>query len=355
MAVATAAARAQAPETLYTAEDIVRITAESPSPGMQSNAFNAAGQISARDWLSMKGGFAPDVSGANVSVLWARELHEDSDLELAFDYGRTRNDSVDLETYDLSLGNRLHGAKRSQIEWGLGLDEAMTTGFVRNRISLAQNKILVSLGTEMESSETVALGVRPSGRLDWKPTGLQSMWASISPTAYEVGYRVRPQRAVSVSMMTFYSDVGRTTNFEPLTAGVETLEEAYGTAVTADFQASSFWKLTASQTEVTFAAHESPIPKRMLMLRSSLELPLNAQVDATYRRASRIESGDMPAAGYTELDVRLAWHPRSALELSLSGRNLLNDPGARIAPFVAGLEGAPTPGRTAEANFAWSF
>lgn len=348
-------ARAQGPEALYTAEDIVRITAESPLSPFQPNAFSAEAQISSRDWLSMKGGFVPDVSGANVSVLWAREVREDSELELAFDYGRTLNETLDVETYDLNLAHHFQGGERNRIEWGLGLDQAMTTGYVRYRISLVENKVHVSVGTELERSQTVALGVRPSGRLDWKPTGVQSLWASVSPTAYEVGYRVRPQSAVSVSMTTFHNEVGRTTNFEPLTAGVETLNDAYGTAVTADFQASSSWKLTASQTDVTFADQSSPIPKRLLVLRSSLALPSKTQVDATYRRASRIESTDMVATGYTELDVRLAWRPRSALELSLAGRNLLDDPGTRIAPFAAGLEGAPTPGRTAEANFAWTF
>jgi iron complex outermembrane receptor protein len=350
-----AAARAQAPEPLYTADDIVRIFAErSTNPrGLTQNAFRAEGQISPRDWLSMKSDIYQDVPGANLSVLWSRELREDSDLELKFDYDRTRGYAANLETYDLNLQHHLARNPLGQIAWGVGFDETMTTGFIHNELSFAQDKVRLSLGTELESYESEAFGMQPSGRLAWKPTGLQTMWASVSSTAYEVGYRVQPQRALSVSMATFYSDYGHTTNFEAVTEG-EPLEDAYGTAVTADFQATSRWKLSASQTEVSFAANAAPIPKRLLSLRSSLELPSKTQVDATYRRASRIDGVDAPT-GYDELEVRFAWRPRTAFELSLSGRNLLNDQRPQIAPFVAGIAGAPPEGRAAQANVAWSF
>jgi hypothetical protein len=105
---------------------------------------------------------------------------------------------------------------------------------------------------------------------------------------------------------------------------------------------------------VSFATNAAPIPKRLLSLRSSLELPSRTQVDATYRRASRIEGVETPMA-YDELEVRLAWRPRTALEVSLSGRNLLNNQRVLLAPFVEGLAGVPPEGRAAQANVAWTF
>jgi iron complex outermembrane recepter protein len=316
-------------------------------------AFRAEGQISSRDWLSMKGDLHRDVPGANVSVLWEREFRQDSNLELHLNYDRIGEDAAALETYDVDLAHRLATSKRNQIAWGLGLDESVRSGFIHNDLSLAQNKVTLSVGTEIQQSESLELGIWPSGRLAWKPSGQQSMWAALSRTAYEVGYRVQPQPALSVSMATFSTDSGRTTNFESVPDGAP-LEDTRGTSVTADFQATSRWKLSATQTDIHSSAESVAMPKRLISLRSSLELPSKTQVDAIWRRASGVE-GIESDVGYDALDVRLAWRPRSALELSFSGRNLLNDPNARIAPFEAGLAGVPSEGRAAEANVAWSF
>jgi iron complex outermembrane receptor protein len=327
--------------------------AQAPETDPVMGAFRAEGQISPRDWLSMKGDLHRDVPGANVSVLWERELRQDSNLELHLKYDRMGEDATALETYDVDLAHRVSTSKRNQIAWGVGLDESVTSGFIRNDLSLVQNKVTLSVGTEIQQSESLALGIRPSGRLAWKPSGQQSMWAALSDTAYEVGYRVQPQPALSVSMATFSTEYGRTTNFESVPDGAP-LEETRGTAITADFQATSRWKLSATQTEIHSAAESAPMPRRLISLRSLLDLPSKTQVDATWRRVSGVE-GVESDVGYDALDVRLAWRPRSALELSFSGRNLLNDPHAQIAPFAAGLAGVPSEGRAAEANVAWSF
>jgi iron complex outermembrane receptor protein len=358
---------------------------------MAQSGFRADGQLSDRDAFSMQGDVYEgrtlwsrtgevDVSGANVSLLWSRDVRESSNLELHVYYDRTRGNTPgeiaeEFETYDVNLQHRLATSERSQLAWGVGFHDSgvaelgsatNATGFIQNDFSLAHDRVHVSLATKLEHGELGALGVRPSGRLSWQPSGLQTLWAAVTRsvkqalprrpklldpsgaetvaqelTAYEVGYRVQPQPALSVSMASFYSDYGRTTNFEQGTSG-EPLENAYGAALTADFQATSRWKLSASQTAMQYPV--AAAPKRLLLLRSSLELPSRTQVDATYRRASSIDGAS--EAGYDELELRLAWRPRSALELSFSGRNLLND--QRTEP-------AATAGRTAQATLAWTF
>jgi outer membrane receptor protein involved in Fe transport len=312
-------------------------------------SFRTDGQFSARDFYSMQGDVfegRTDVWGANVSLLWSRDVREDSSLELHVDYDRTVSEQ--LETYDVRLQHRLATSKRSQLAWGVGISEnAIATGFVQNELSLAQDKVRLSVATKLEQGEPGALGLSPSGRLSWKVSGLQTLWAAITrsmtqavalaqeTTAYEVGYRVQPQPALSVSMASFYSEPG----------AVGAALDAYGASVTADFQATSRWKLSASQTALHHPAPAVlPTPKRLLSLRSSLELPSKAQVDATYRRASSIDGAI--DASYDELELRLAWRPRSALEVSLSGRNLLND--QRVLAEMA-------EGRTALASLAWTF
>jgi iron complex outermembrane receptor protein len=341
---------------------------------MAQSGFRADGRLSDRDSFSMQGDVYEgrtvlsqtgevDVSGANVSLLWSRDVRENSNLELHVYYDRTRGNTPGevselFETYDVNLQHRLATTERSQLAWGVGVhDNAIATGFIQNDFSLAQDKVHVSLATKLEHDELGEVGVRPSGRLSWKPSGLQTLWAAVTRsvkqalprrptllepgqieaiaqeiTAYEVGYRVQPQSALSVSMASFYSDYGRTTNFEQ-SATAAPLGDAYGAAVTADFQATSRWKLSASKTAI-HSPVAADLPRTLLSVRSSLELPSRTQVDATYRRA-----------GYDELEFRLAWRPRSAFELSFSGRNLLNDQHVDLVPE----------GRTAHASVAWTF
>ena len=62
-----------------------------------------------------------------------------------------------------------------------------------------------------------------------------------------------------------------------------------------------------------------------------------------------IDVQDVPA--YTELDLRLGWHPTPAWELSLVGQNLLHD---RHAEFGAAASRREIE-RNAYARIVWTF
>ncbi|AOS45950.1 Colicin I receptor precursor [Lacunisphaera limnophila] len=67
-------------------------------------------------------------------------------------------------------------------------------------------------------------------------------------------------------------------------------------------------------------------------LRLSVDLPHNLKLDANSRYVS-----DLPASGipsYTELDLRLAWAVRPGLELSVTGKNLLDGQHGEFGPRV---------------------
>jgi iron complex outermembrane receptor protein len=75
---------------------------------------------------------------------------------------------------------------------------------------------------------------------------------------------------------------------------------------------------------------EGATPRHQFSLRSLLDLPGGLQLDAQFRHSTRIRrlpeiaSGE-GIAGYSELDVRVAWQASEHLELSLVGQNLLHD------------------------------
>jgi iron complex outermembrane receptor protein len=66
------------------------------------------------------------------------------------------------------------------------------------------------------------------------------------------------------------------------------------------------------------------------MLRSSLDLPYQSEVDVTVRHVSALANPEVPA--YTTGDLRYGWRPRRDLELSVTGQNLF---GGEHAEFSA--------------------
>jgi iron complex outermembrane receptor protein len=60
-----------------------------------------------------------------------------------------------------------------------------------------------------------------------------------------------------------------------------------------------------------------------------VNLPQRLEFDATLRWVDTLHTNNGPNPGsvpsYMEFDTRLAWHLSTALELSVTGRNLLHD------------------------------
>jgi len=108
--------------------------------------------------------------------------------------------------------------------------------------------------------------------------------------------------------------------------------KSYGVELTADYEVTQAWRLHAGYTEMrvrtepkpgsTDTTRASSDPDRQLSVRSALDLPGHVQLDAAARYVGEIKNQKVPA--YGELDLRLAWQPVAALELSLAGQNLLH-------------------------------
>jgi len=69
------------------------------------------------------------------------------------------------------------------------------------------------------------------------------------------------------------------------------------------------------------AVAEGSNPSRQVHLRSSLDLPHQTELDITARYVSKLPLPPVP--GYLAVDMRWAWHPRSNVEVSIAGQNLL--------------------------------
>lgn len=245
------------------------------------------------------------------------------------------------------------------------------SAFAQDEIALVKDRLHLTVGTKLEHNDYTGFEFQPSGRLAWNVTKGHMLWAAISRAvrtpsridtelyapgsppfffaggtnfvseellAYEVGYRVQPHPRVSVSLAAFYNDYDDIRSVEqgpPQVIANRQEGETYGAELTIDYRVTDWWRMRAGYTELqveirpkagstdlTRGASESHDPNRQFMIRSSVDLPGNIEFDAGFRFVTQIFNQSVPE--YGELDVRLAWRPIPALELSVVGQNLLH-------------------------------
>ena len=64
-------------------------------------------------------------------------------------------------------------------------------------------------------------------------------------------------------------------------------------------------------------------PAQSWMLRSSMDLPYQTELDLGVRHVSALSTPTVPA--YTAVDLRYGWRPNRNLELSITGQNLFGN------------------------------
>jgi iron complex outermembrane receptor protein len=267
------------------------------------------------------------------------------------------------------------------------LDQTLYSGFVQDEIAL-RDRIVLTLGTKVEHTDYTGVEVEPSVRMQWNLSDRASLWGAVSRAvrtpsridrdvsqpspgflivvlqgganfdsesvvAYELGYRAQLGDRLTAAVSTFFNDYDdlRSTSISPPDPVFQlpfpfffenNLEgETYGFELSTTFQALDRWRLhgayrvlqadidvKAGRTDFNNALNETNDPQQQLSLRSSLDLPGSVQLDAGLRWVDTRTVNDIgtprTVPDFTELDVRLAWNPTRALELSLVGRNLLD-------------------------------
>jgi iron complex outermembrane receptor protein len=176
--------------------------------------------------------------------------------------------------------------------------------------------------------------------------------------AYEVGYRAELSSQLTGSLSAFYNDYHdlRSVTATPTTAVYiypfpvyfqNNLEgDTYGFELSLSYQLLDWWRLHAGYNllreslhlkpgaiDATGANDDTADPQQQVTLRSSMDLPNNLSLDASLRWVDSFYIDDGPTGGavvalvpsYFGLDMRLAWHVTSRLELSLVGQNLLHE------------------------------
>jgi iron complex outermembrane receptor protein len=354
------------------------------------------------------------VSGGNVLGRWSHTISDNSDFKLQLYYDRTDRNipgtfGENLDTYDVDFQHRFLQGKRHDIVWGLGyrlIDDNVSnstalaflppsvsrqwfSAFVQDEIALVKDRLHLTLGTKIEHNDYTGFEFQPSGRLAWKLSQKQTLWAAISRAvrtpsridrelfapgsppfllaggpnffseqllAYELGYRVQPHQRLSLSAAAFYNDYDDLRSLEinsrtvfPIMIANGLKGKSYGAELTADYRVTNWWRMRAGytglgihlrskpgSTDPLLGSSESHDPNHQFFLRPSLDLPGHFELDPSFRYVSRIANQTVPA--YAELDVRLAWRPSPKLEFSIVGQNLLHDHHAEFGAPAARQE-----------------
>jgi iron complex outermembrane receptor protein len=349
-------------------------------------------------------GTAPNdnIEGYDLLARWNRSLASGGRLQIQAYYdhaGRNVSDNqgdFSVDTFDFDLQHSFAFGGHNEVVWGGGvrfnryqignipnLDFAprKATLFLANLFvqdSMAITPTLTAIaGLKLEHGPYAATELLPSVRLAWKPNDTLLLWGAVSRavrsptpfdkdvlefsggnvllhgneafrseklTAFEVGTRLVPSPAVSISISGFYNryDELRTvepasaTAFFPLYWGNGIQGDTYGLDSWADIRLSDWWRLKPGYSlllsDFHFKSGSIPLigtsqvgndPKHRASLRSSMDLGSQINFDTDLRFVSALPAPYSPS--YVELGARLGWLFTERGELSVSGFNLLHN------------------------------
>jgi iron complex outermembrane receptor protein len=156
----------------------------------------------------------------------------------------------------------------------------------------------------------------------------------------ELGYRASTTRRLSYDIATYYNiyDDIRSLEFQPASAGVLIMNHmnsrTYGGEVSATYDALERLRFTAGYSylgkQLTLdpphvdafnGTIEGNDPKHQFIFRTSANVKA-LEFDSTLRFVSRLPAPVVPR--YWEFDQRVGWIPKTGVELSVIGRNLLH-------------------------------
>ena len=246
--------------------------------------------------------------------------------------------------------------------------------FAQDTLSLRRD-VKLTVGLKLEADPYVGLNPLPDIRLSWTPADAATLWAAASyavraptpfdrdvvekvgPTvfltgahdfepekvlAYEVGGRFEPVSRLSISVSAYYNIYNDLRSIEPHPGGFLPLAwgngmrgQAWGLETWADFQATSWWRLSGSLNLLREAfsfepgasgllgpAQAADDPHHEASLKSSMNLGRSVTFDTDVRYVDALPNPHVPA--YVELDGRIGWNITDKLQLSLTGENLLH-------------------------------
>ncbi|MCS6626936.1 TonB-dependent receptor [Roseibacterium beibuensis] len=303
------------------------------------------------------------------------EREEPGTLEESDTWDLSVQQAIDLGRHRLvfGAGHRVVDSGFTAPAGGAFLDPperrlTLTNVFVQDQITFGEG-LTLTLGAKFEDNSFSGQEFLPNVRLAWQRPGGDLLWGAISRasrtpnrierdltlpgflvgaefqsetvTAYELGYRANPLPNISFSINGFYNvyDDLRTVTTTPVTFLPLNLTnrgeaDTWGVEAWGSYDVSAAWRLSAGVSTLTKDYDATPTledisglisigddPEYQVLVRSQHDLTDAVELDVRLRAVDDLASVD----GYVEADVRLGWRLTEQLELSLTGRNLIED------------------------------
>jgi iron complex outermembrane receptor protein len=334
-------------------------------------------------------GIETHVRGGDVVGRWTRPLAGgELQIQAYYDrFERDEPEALERsDTWDLSVqhaldvgrhrlvfgaGHRVVDSRFDAAPGGAFLDPAertltLTNLFVQDQITLAEG-LTLTLGAKFEDNSFTGEEFLPNVRLSWRRPGGDLLWGAVSRasrtpnrierdltlpgflapadfrtetlTAWELGYRANPSPRMSFSVNVFHNvyDDLRTVSITPATILPLTFTNhgeatTWGVEAWGNYDVSPTWRLSAGVSTLTKDYELSPDdisgmasvgddPDYQVLVRSQHDLTDAVELDLQLRAVDDLAAVD----GYVEADARLGWRLTDQLELSLTGRNLIEN------------------------------
>ncbi|NEX22855.1 TonB-dependent receptor [Thiorhodococcus mannitoliphagus] len=261
--------------------------------------------------------------------------------------------------------------------------------FIQDDFSPLSDNFHLIVGSKFEHNDYTGWEVMPTIRMLWNASPTTNVWAAVSRavritsrfnsdsyidagvivvsgnpdleserlTAYEVGLRMRPTERFSFDLTTFFNDYDQLQGYETSADGRLTVSqnvgrgEGYGIELASNWDVTSIWRLKlayswlrmelatddpVSGTSILSLISDDSAPRNQVSLRSWLDLRSDLELDVNFYYVDELINFD--TAAYPRLDIRLGWQVRPDLELSLVGKNLLDDTHPEFSKFGGNSE-----------------
>ncbi|HZS46539.1 MAG TPA: TonB-dependent receptor [Blastocatellia bacterium] len=275
------------------------------------------------------------------------------------------------------------------------LAEHFANAFVQDEITVVENRLHLTLGTKFERDGFTGYSWQPSAKIAWTPSNKQTVWAAVSGAdrlpsrnsrdilvhlntiplpgnkiglltlngnpdavaerlvAYEAGYRVQATAKLSLDIASFYNVYNRLSTTEPLQPffeanpfpphlviplqyGNKMSGDTYGAEVSANWNATTWWKLSAGYSWLRMQMHPDPTskdtttapktegsdPHHQIQLQSYLTLPHRFDLDASLNYVDKLAGQNTPS--YVRIDLRLGLRLSESFEASVGVQNMLD-------------------------------
>jgi iron complex outermembrane receptor protein len=301
--------------------------------------------------------------------------------------------------------------------------DAIYNVFLQDEIALVKHRLSLSLGAKVEHTEFSGYTPQPSARLLWTPDHDNSVWASVSRAertpnpqesesrfnvvvvpgqgspamppilvsvlpnpnlasetllAYELGYRLQPNKNVYLDIAAFDNVYGNLIFNQAEGVSLETSpppvhltvasrfvndspRKTHGIEIAPTWQVTEWWKLAGGYTwlQMNLAPRLVPqeedqqagdTPQHQCNLRSSMQWARAVTFDTAIYYVDSLPEERIPS--YLRLDARLGWRVTDDFSMSLTGTNLLQDRHTEFLSYAPVPEEIP---RTLYAKLTWRF